>query len=190
MRIFIYAKTIEFCDNIKMALGDLAETTVLCTDSEQAAQEDYSAYDALVVSTPLSSEFGLDYVAEVSKKTRAPIVVLARADIANDVQKRVKFTGAFVLEKPFTKSVLQQTVKMAVIAQENLNRLKNEKNELQGKLDDVKIIDRAKCCLIEYLNMTENQAHKHIQKRAMDSRKTQREIAEDILRTYSGMTNV
>lgn len=190
MRIFIYAKTIEFCDNIKMALGDLAETTVLCTDSERASQEDYSAYDALVVSTPLSSEFGLDYVAEVSKKTRAPIIVLARADIANDVQKRVKFTGAFVLEKPFTKSVLQQTVKMAVIAQENLNRLKNEKNELQGKLDDVKIIDRAKCCLIEYLNMTENQAHKHIQKRAMDSRKNQREIAEDILRTYSGMTNV
>lgn len=190
MRIFINAKTIEFCENIKMALGELADTSTLCTTDEQAAAEDYSVYDAIVVSMPLRSEFGLGFVTEVSKKTTAPIIVLARADIADDVQKRVKFTGAFVLEKPFTKSVLQQTVKMAVIAQENFNRLQNEKTELQGKLDDVKIIDRAKCCLIEYLNMTEMQAHKHIQKRAMDSRRTQREIAEDILRTYSGMTSV
>ncbi len=190
MRIFINAKTIEFCENIKMALGDLAETATLCTTDEQAEAEDYSIYDALVVSMPLRTEFGLGYVAEVSKKTRAPIIVLARADIAADVQKRVRFTGAFVLEKPFTKSVLQQTVKMAAIAQENFNRLQNEKTELQGKLDDVKIVDRAKCCLIEYLNMTENQAHKHIQKTAMDTRRTQREVAEDILRTYSGMTNV
>ncbi len=190
MKIFINAKTIEFCENIKAALGDLAETAALCASDEQAAGEDYSRYDALVVSMPLRSEFGLEFVAEVSKKTRAPIIVLARADIADDVQKRVKFTGAFVLGKPFTKSVLQQTVKMAAIAQENFNRLQNEKTELQGKLDDVKIIDRAKCCLIEYLNMTENQAHKHIQKAAMDSRRTQREIAEDILQTYSGMTNV
>lgn len=110
MKIFINAKTIEFCENIKMALGELADTPTLCTTDEQAAAEDYSVYDALVVSMPLRSEFGLEFVAEVSKKTRAPIIVLARADIADDVQKRVKFTGAFVLEKPFTKSVLQQTV--------------------------------------------------------------------------------
>lgn len=190
MKVFINAKTIEFCENIKAALDDFADTTVLCTSDEQAAAEDFTQYDAIVVSAPLRSEFGLEFVAEASKKTRAPIIVLARADIADDVQKRVRFTGAFVLGKPFTKSVLVQTIKMAVIAQENVNRLQNEKTELQGKLDDVKIIDRAKCCLIEYLNMTENQAHKHIQKTAMDTRRTQREIAEDILRTYSGMTNV
>jgi len=40
------------------------------------------------------------------------------------------------------------------------------------------------------LNLTENQAHRHIQKLAMDTRRTQREIADDILNTYSGMTNV
>lgn len=190
MKIFINAKTIEFCENIKFALGELAESAVLCCSDEQAAAEDFSVFDAVVVSVPLRSEFGLEFVNEISKKTRSPIIVLARADIADDVQKRVKFTGAFVVAKPFTASVLQQTVKMAAIAQENFNRLQSENTELQGKLYDVKIIDRAKCCLIQYLNMTEEQAHKYIQKSAMETRRTQREIAEDILRTYSGMTNV
>ena len=111
-------------------------------------------------------------------------------DIADDVQNRIKFTGAFVLGRPFTKSTLVQTVRLAVVARENMHRLEQEKTELSKQLDDVKVIDRAKCCLIEYLNLTEKQAHRHIQKLAMDSRRPQRDIAEDILRTYSGMTNV
>ena len=44
------------------------------------------------------------------------------------------------------------------------------------------VVDRAKCCLISFLRMDEAQAHRYIQKRAMDMRVTQREVAEDILK--------
>ena len=76
------------------------------------------------------------------------------------------------------------------MAKESMKKLEQEKSKLTKQLDDIKTIDRAKCCLIQYLNLTENQAHRHIQKLAMDTRRSQREIADDILRTYSGMTNV
>ncbi|MFQ9801115.1 MAG: ANTAR domain-containing protein [Clostridia bacterium] len=33
--------------------------------------------------------------------------------------------------------------------------------------------------MIQYLNMTEAQAHRHIEKQAMDTRRTRREVAED-----------
>ena len=184
MRIFINAKTEEACKVVASALAELSADIVLCADDE-TAEGDLSVYDALVVSVPLRSEFGLDYVAEASKRTSAPVIVLASADIAEDVQRRIKFTGAFVLAKPFSKSVLTQTSRMAAVAKENIDRLEREKTELQGKLDDVRITDRAKCCLIQYLNMTEEQAHKHIQKMAMDTRRSQREVAENILKTYS-----
>ena len=185
MKIFINAKTVELCSNILAALEDTADSATLCFTDEQAENTDYSDYDAVIVSTPLRSEFGLEFVANLSKKCTAPIIVLARADIAGDVQSRLKFTGAFVLAKPFQKSVLQQTIKTAAVAKENINRLISEKSELSKQLDDVRVIDRAKFCLIQYLNMSEEQAHRHIQKRAMDTRRTQREIAEDILRTYA-----
>lgn len=188
MRIFINAKTREICESIGAALGELSAEITYCSDDAQAASA--ADFDVIIVSAPLRSEFGLEYVTEISQKSAAAIVVLARADIAEDVQSRIKFTGAFVLGKPFPKSVLAQTVKMALWARENISRLEQEKSELSKQLDDVKVIDRAKCCLIEYLNLTENQAHRHIQKLAMDTRRTQREIAEDVLRTYSGMTNV
>ena len=185
MKIFINAKTEDACKVVSSAMTELSADIVLCCSDETAAAEDLSAYDALVVSVPLRSEFGLNFVAEASKRTSAPIIVLASANIAEDVQRRIKFTGAFVLAKPFSKSVLTQTIKMAAVAKENIDRLVREKTELQGKLDDVRIIDRAKCLLIQYLNMTEEQAHKHIQKMAMDTGRSRRETAEDILKTYS-----
>lgn len=185
MKIFVIAKTTESCQTIAAALAELSADIDLCASDKEARGTKLSAYDAIVVSVPLQSEFGLDLTAEMSKKTFAPIIILARADIADDVQGRIKFTGAFVLAKPFSRSVLTQTVRMAVLAKENINRLEREKSELRGKLEDVKTVDRAKCLLIQYLNMTEEQAHKHIQKMAMDTRRSQREIAEDILKTYS-----
>lgn len=191
MKILTIAKTEDICGGIGAALEELSAEIASCADERAALDgEELSEYDAVVISLPLKSEFGLDFVAEFSKKSAAAIIVLARADIAEDVQRRIKFTGAFVIGKPFPKSVLANTVRMALLAKENIKRLERENIELSRQLDDVKAIDRAKCCLIEYLNLTENQAHRHIQKLAMDTRRTQREIAEDILRTYSGVTNV
>ena len=45
-------------------------------------------------------------------------------------------------------------------------------------------MDRAKCVLIQYLGMTEEQAHRQIEKQAMDTRQTKAAIARAILATY------
>ena len=194
MKIFAVAKTEEAANGIGAALEELCTEFSGFSDEREALEiierAEKTPCDAVVVSLPLKSEFGLDFTAELSKKSGAAIIVLARADIAEEVQRRIKFTGAFVIGKPFPKSVLANTVKMALLAKENIQRLERENSELSTQLDYVKAIDRAKCCLIEYLNLTENQAHRHIQKLAMDTRKTQREIADDILRTYAGVVNV
>jgi len=62
--------------------------------------------------------------------------------------------------------------------------LKNENIKLQKKIEDIRLIDRAKCVLIQYLNMTEPQAHRYIEKQAMDMRITRAEVAQGILKTY------
>lgn len=188
--IFINAKTQELCDGIATALDEFEAEIITCCDDEAAAAANYSDFDVIIVSTPLRNDFGLNYIADIYRKTNACIIALAKTDIAQDVQKRLQFTGAFVLGRPFSKSALVQTIRVAMLAKENIRRLEEEKSKLTQQLDDFKLLDRAKCCLIQYLNFTEAQAHRHIQKLAMDTRKTQREIAEDILRTYSGMTNV
>ena len=65
-----------------------------------------------------------------------------------------------------------------------MQSMQSENRRLVQKLEDIRVVDRAKCMLISYLSMSESEAHKYIEKQAMDKRLTKREIAERILKTY------
>lgn len=62
--------------------------------------------------------------------------------------------------------------------------MRRENSQLKQKIEDIRIVDRAKCILISYLNMSEQEAHRYIEKQAMDLRTTRRAVAESLLRTY------
>ena len=55
---------------------------------------------------------------------------------------------------------------------------------VEEKIEEIRIVNRAKCLLIEQLKMTEPEAHRYIEKQAMDTRLSKREVAEHIIRTY------
>ena len=157
MNVLIAGKTSEICDSIAGLLIELdCDNISTFTSGAIVRGVDISRFDSVIISTPLSDEFGLDLVADIAKDAKNGVVVLAKHEIADEVQKKIRFTGAFVLPR----------------------------RQLSQQLSDMKIVNRAKSMLMQYLNLTEEQAHRHIQKQAMDLRKTQRAVAEDILKTY------
>ena len=185
MNVLIAGKTEEICDSIAQLLIELdCDNISTFTSGAIIRGVDISKFDSVIISTPLSDEFGLDLVADISKDAKNGIVVLAKREIADEVQKKIRFTGAFVLPRPFNKALLIQTIKLAEIAHIGMAKLEEKNRQLTQQLSDMKIVNRAKSMLMQYLNLTEEQAHRHIQKQAMDLRKTQRAVAEDILKTY------
>ena len=185
MNILIAGKTTEICESIAQLLSEQGDNNISSFTSGSIVRGvDVSEFDSVIISTPLSDEFGLDLVADISKDAKNGVVVLAKHEIADEVQRKLRFTGAFVLPRPFNKAMLIQTVKMAAIAHIGMAKLEEENRHLTQQISDIKIVNRAKSMLMQYLNLTEEQAHRHIQKQAMDLRKTQRAVAEDILKTY------
>ena len=185
MNILIAGKTTEICESIAQLLSEQGDNNISSFTSGSIVRGvDVSEFDSVIISTPLSDEFGLDLVADISKDAKNGVVVLAKHEIADEVQRKLRFTGAFVLPRPFNKAMLIQMVKMAEIAHIGMAKLEEENRHLTQQISDIKIVNRAKSMLMQYLNLTEEQAHRHIQKQAMDLRKTQRAIAEDILKTY------
>ena len=183
MNVLIAGKTSEICDSIAGLLIELdCDNISTFTSGAIVRGVDISRFDSVIISTPLSDEFGLDLVADIAKDAKNGVVVLAKHEIADEVQKKIRFTGAFVLPRPFNKAMLIQTIKLAEVAHIGMAKLENR--QLSQQLSDMKIVNRAKSMLMQYLNLTEEQAHRHIQKQAMDLRKTQRAVAEDILKTY------
>lgn len=203
LNILIAGKTEKICESISDLLTDKSDTdksenaenaektkkaercrTVCVTDGIRARCTDIRSFDLIIISTPLEDEFGLDLAAELHGKNTAPLIVITKGELAEEVQNKIKFTGAFVLGRPTSKSALLQAIKFAEIAGESLKRLTEENKRLERRIEDMTIINRAKVCLMQYLKLTEEQAHRHIQKQAMDLRKTQRQAAEDILLMY------
>lgn len=185
MNVLIAGKTGEICDSIAQLLLELdCDNISTFTSGAIIRGVDISKFDSVIISTPLSDEFGLDLVADIAKDAKNGVVVLAKREISDEVQKKIRFTGAFVLPRPFNKALLIQTIKLAEIAHIGMAKLEEENRQLTQQLSDMKIVNRAKSMLMQYLNLTEEQAHRHIQKQAMDLRKTQRAVAEDILKTY------
>ena len=70
-----------------------------------------------------------------------------------------------------------------VLAKAELFDQVNQK--LRTKMEEVRIVARAKCILVEYLRMSEQQAHRYIEKQAMDMRTSKKDVAENILKTYT-----
>ena len=55
---------------------------------------------------------------------------------------------------------------------------------MHEKLAQVRLVSRANCCLIDLGHMTEAEAHRYIEKTAMDTRRDRADVAQEILDSY------
>ena len=64
---------------------------------------------------------------------------------------------------------------------------KSEKKALsiEEKMEEIRIVNRAKWLLISELKMDEQGAHRYIEKQAMDRCISKRIVAEEIIKTYA-----
>ena len=145
---------------------------------------DYMDFDLTIINTPLSDEFGMDLVLDISEKSSSAILMLVKSDVKDQVQDKVSVTGTLVIGKPINRQVLLQTIPFALNSRHIIANLREQNQALKKKVDDVKVIERAKFCLIKYLGLDEKQAHRYIQKQSMDLRISPRTMADNILKTY------
>ena len=141
-------------------------------------------FDLIVIDTPLPDEFGDGFALHASDQSTAGIILLVNSDVLFEVNSAVEDAGVFVLPKPVAPDFFYQSVKLLTASRRRVMQLEDENKKLQKKISEIRLIDRAKCILIQYLNMTEQQAHRYIEKQAMDMRQSRVVTAENILKTY------
>ena len=88
------------------------------------------------------------------------------------------------LEKPLGKGEFLRALTFLCGVRNRMRSLEMRTASVEEKMEEVKIVNRAKWLLIDQLKMTEPSAHRYIEKTAMDRCISKREIAEIIIRTY------
>lgn len=141
-------------------------------------------YDLILINAPLPDDFGRKLAVDISSGKDSIAGLLVHSDIYSDTCERVMEHGVFTLRKPMSAATLSQSLDLMCAARERLRRLEKKTVTLEDKMAEIRIVNKAKWLLIEMRKMSEADAHRFIEKQAMDRCVTRREIAENILQQY------
>ena len=141
-------------------------------------------FDLVVINAPLKVETGESFSRHVAGRGTCQVMLLVNSAYFEEVSAATEEAGVLTVSKPVNKGVFWSALKLAKASFNRLRSMRRENSQLKQKIEDIRIVDRAKCILISYLNMSEQEAHRYIEKQAMDLRTTRRAVAESLLRTY------
>ena len=140
--------------------------------------------DIVIVNAPLPDDFGTRVAVDACRKTQASVLLLVKRELHDEIYCKVSEEGVITLPKPLSEPVMAQMLRTLCSVRERLRRAEEKQVSVEQKIEELRIVSRAKWLLIERLHMTEEDAHRYIHRQAMDKRVSKREAAEDILRTY------
>lgn len=154
------------------------------SDGEEAVSLAFSRFpDIAVLDISMPRKDGISAAAEIRKRLKIPIIFLTACHDPHVVQRAVKAGIAAFLTKPVRPQELWPAIELAFAHNEEIERLKEQVDDLKESLEARKTIEKAKGMLMKNHSLGEAEAFRRMQKLAMDKRKSLRQIAEAILLT-------
>ena len=160
------------------------EVTTVDNGAEAKRRMVEGEYDICIINAPLRTETGERLSIELAEKNICQVLLFVKADRMEEITEKVEDYGVITVAKPISRQMFWSALKLARVAQRRITMAQKENAKLQKKLDSLKTVSRAKCLLISYCGMSEEDAHKYIERQAMDKRMSRLEIAQDIVHTY------
>ena len=121
----------------------------------------------------------------LAEGSEAVFFLLVRLGSYEAVWRFVQAAGICVMSWPAPQEGFRQTLRNLLLLKKSLRAMQEKTDQLQSQLQDMKRIQKAKSLLMNQLGMSEADAHRWIEKAAMDRCVKKREIAETIIRMYA-----
>jgi response regulator NasT len=144
-----------------------------------------SSFDLVLINTPLKDDFGTQLAIDVCVESSAGALLFVKAELYDSINARVMEYGVVTLSMPSATALVSQSLRMLCAQRERLRRMEQKQQSVEDKIEEIRLVNRAKWLLIECLSMTEADAQRYIERQSMDQRITKRRAAENIIKTYS-----
>lgn len=137
--------------------------------------------DIVLLSTTLTDGASLDVATVLCAEELAPVILLAH-DCTRELVQQARAAGVIsLLVKPIKDGELMPVLEVTRVRWQERNARKKELAQLHDKIETRKVIERAKGYLMDSQGLQEAEAFRKIQRLAMNSRRTMREVAQAIL---------
>ena len=178
-------------DNFTSAFADLLPETryypVHIVTSVSAAKRVLAekAFDFIIINSPLPDDTGILFAIDTCTGKQSAVLLLVKSDIHAGVHDKVAEYGVFTLPKPTSKPTMLHALNWMESARERLRQFEKKSLSIEEKMAEIRLVNKAKWILISELSMSEPEAHRYIEKQAMDRCISKRTIAEEIIKLYS-----
>jgi response regulator NasT len=141
--------------------------------------------DLVILDVKMPVLDGISAAQRIAAQRIAPVVILT-AFSQRELVERARDAGAMAyLVKPFSSADLLPAIEMALSRHAELAALESEVADLADRLETRKVIDRAKGLLQARDSLSEPEAFRWIQRKAMDQRLSMRAVAESVIADLS-----
>ncbi len=151
---------------------DLRKSAAL---ARQCVLERY--YDLIIIDVLLPDKTGIELAMDLAGQSSASILLVTPRESYEEVLERTSDYGILAIPKPFPRGRMSQAIRFLSAVQNKLHLLEKKAEDLEEKLEDQRIINKAKFYLVEKKGLTEEEAHRLIGKQAMDHGITRRRAA-------------
>lgn len=161
------------------------ETVDVIKSAAQARRELLTrTYDVVVINMPLSDETGMELSVDISEKYNSGVILVTSEDKKWDTGNYVSDYGVMVLSKPISGQALSQSVRTLCGIQRKFRHEQKRAITLEDKMKEIRIVNKAKWILIDKEGMSEENAHRRIEKAAMDRCVSKGQIAREIIDSH------
>lgn len=183
MNALVVSSSPKTCESIKSLLQKNQFSQIFVGSSAGEARRILSdiPIDILLINTPLSDEFGTQFALDVANNSGTGVLLFVKSEIYEAVSYKVESAGVLTMSRPVSPQLFSQSLRLIIATRAKLKNLYEKNSDLQEKMKEVRILNRAKWLLVDKKKMSEPDAHRYIEKNAMDRCVRKKVIALEII---------
>ncbi len=182
--VLIISSRRSSAEGLGVFMRDTFGCRIRTADTAQQAREIISvnrSWELVMINMPLQDESGLELAKYVAEDTAASCVIFVKAEEAEKIMDTADRSSIIVITKPFSRQTLYQILKAVDTALRRSWSLYEETVRLERKIEEIRLIDKAKFSLMQYRGMTEEEAHTYLEQYAMKNRKKKTIAASELI---------
>ncbi|MCI9656909.1 MAG: ANTAR domain-containing protein [Lawsonibacter sp.] len=185
--VLIVSASEKFQSGLRSLLAESTCSPIVTTASVGAAERARNGqdFDFVFVNSPLPDDAGIRFAIDCCRAGGTVVLLFAAAALYDSIQSRVEKHGVFVLPRPVPRDAILRGLNWMAAARERLRSYEKKVQPVEEKMEEIRLVNRAKWLLISELKMSEPDAHHYITHQAMDRCCSKRTVAEEIIRLYA-----
>lgn len=184
--VLIVSAADSFVSAVRSMLPESLYYPVKSVPGISAAKRAFSeqGFDFVIIDSPLPDDFGIRFAVDCCESGGTVVLVFVKSQLHDEVYDKVAEHGVFTLPKPTSRQSIAQALSWMASTRERLRKFEKITLSVKDKMEEIRLVNRAKWLLISELKMDEPAAHRYIEKQSMDKCVSRRKIAEGIIKTY------